>query len=164
MTFHFHKACGTVFFAFSAIKVWKVEIFLLSLPCPFWMLKALWDRWPMVSNELWVITGGVDTYIQRRFLNALGLTLWESRKFKLVVKNQSNGNAPWGVIIVPIYMVGYDIYTGVGLSALLGTTTRAMREPSKRGPGTELAPRLFVCMINLKLTITAEVAGQTESN
>ena len=61
-------------------------------------------------------------------------------------------------------MMGYDIYIGVGLSALLGTTTRAMREPSKRGPGTELAPRLFVCMINLKLTITAEVAGQTESN
>ena len=42
-------------------------------------------------------------------------------------------------------MVGYDIYTGVGLSALLGSTTRAMREPLHRGPGTELAPR-FSCV------------------
>lgn len=42
-------------------------------------------------------------------------------------------------------MVDYDIYICVGLSALLGMTTRAMREPSKRGPGTELAPR-FSCV------------------
>ena len=42
-------------------------------------------------------------------------------------------------------MVGYDIYTGVGLSALLGSTNRAMREPLDRGPGTELAPR-FSCV------------------
>ena len=60
-------------------------------------------------------------------------------------QDQSNGNAPWGVIIVPIYVVGYDIYTGVGLSALLGSTTRAMREPLHREPGTELAPR-FSCV------------------
>lgn len=39
----------------------------------------------------------------------------------------------------------------MGLSALLGSTNRAMREPLDRGPGTELAPRFFVCMLlNLK--------------
>ena len=130
------------YFCIKGVTIPKLfVIFAVS----FLNAESPWDRWPTVSNELWVITGGRDIYIQRRFLNALGLTLWESRKFKLVVKNQSNGNAPWGVIIVPILMVGYDIYIGVGLSALLGTTTRAMREPSKRGPGTELAPR-FSCV------------------
>jgi len=33
----------------------------------------------------------------------------------------------------------------VGLSALLGQTDRAMREPQHVGPGTELAPR-FSCV------------------
>ena len=42
-------------------------------------------------------------------------------------------------------MMGYSIYIGVGLSALLGQTDRAMREPSGCGPGTELAPR-FSCV------------------
>ena len=38
-----------------------------------------------------------------------------------------------------------NIYIGVGPSALLGLTDRVMRRPSKRGPGTELAPR-FLCV------------------
>ena len=149
------------YFNISFSKNWCVTINLLHLQCPFWMLKVLWGRWPMVSNELWVVAGGRDTYIQRRFLNALGLTLWESRKFKLVVKKkQSNGNAPWGVIIVPISLVGYDIYIGVGLSALLGQTDRAMRESQHVGPGTELAPRLSQNYILLLLIInTLQVAA-----
>jgi hypothetical protein len=52
-----------------------------------------------------------------------------------------------------------DIYIGVGLSALLGWTSRAMREPSECGPGTELAPRFFMYVSNLNLLISAEVAG-----
>ena len=38
-------------------------------------------------------------------------------------------------------------YIHVGLSALLGWTIRAMREPLHRGPGTGLAPR-FLCVCN----------------
>ena len=51
--------------------------------------------------------------------------------------------------IVPILLVGYDIYIGVGLSALLGQTDRAMREPQHVGSGTELAPR-FWCVCAFK--------------
>ena len=60
-------------------------------------------------------------------------------------QNQSNGNAPLRCSILHIIIMCMFTYIGVGLSALLGTTTRAMREPSKRGPGTELAPR-FSCV------------------
>ena len=42
------------------------------------------------------------------------------------------------------------IYIGVGLSALLGSTNRAMREPLDRGPGTGLAPRFFVYVLKPK--------------
>ena len=93
----------------------------------------------------WVITGRWDTYIQKAFSERFGFDVLESRKFKLVVKTKATGTPLGGVIIVPIYMVGYGIYIGVGLSALLGTTTRAMREPQHVGPGTELAPR-FLCV------------------
>ena len=40
----------------------------------------------------------------------------------------------------------------VGLSALLGWTNRVMRRPSKRGPGTELAPRFLCVCHNESLT------------
>jgi hypothetical protein len=35
-------------------------------------------------------------------------------------------------------MVGYGIYIGVGLSALLGSTSRAMQEPSECGSGIRI--------------------------
>ena len=38
------------------------------------------------------------------------------------------------------------LYIGVGLSALLVSTNRAMREPLNRGTSDRLAPRFFVCM------------------
>lgn len=38
------------------------------------------------------------------------------------------------------------IYTGVGLSALLVSTCRAMREPQFVKRVTELAPRFFLCI------------------
>ena len=38
------------------------------------------------------------------------------------------------------------IYTGVGLSALLVSTCRAMREPQFVKRVTELAPRFFICI------------------
>ena len=38
------------------------------------------------------------------------------------------------------------IYTGVGLSALLVSTCRAMREPQFVKRATELAPRFSICM------------------
>ena len=65
-------------------------------------------------------------------------------------QKQSNGNAPWRCrlyMFLALYLE-HDIYIyiSVGLSALLGLTIRAMREPSKRGPGTGLAPRFFLCM------------------
>ena len=81
----------------------------------------------------------------KAFSGRFGFDILRISQIQTDSQNQSNGNAPIGVIIVPIYMVGYDIYIGVGLSALLGWTIRAMREPSECGPGTELAPRFFVC-------------------
>ena len=71
-------------------------------------------------------------------------------QIQTVSQNQSNGNAPKGVIIVPISMVGYGIYISVGLSALLGSTNRVMREPLDRGLGTELATRFCMYEVNLK--------------
>ena len=65
----------------------------------------------------------------------------ESRKFKLLVKTKATGTPLRGVIIVPICMVGYGIYIGVGLSALLGSTSRAMREPQHVDRASGLAPR-----------------------
>ena len=51
---------------------------------------------------------------------------------------------------------GVRLYIGVGLSALLGSTIRAMREPSECGPGKELAPRFFICVfVNLRLIMSA---------
>ncbi len=48
---------------------------------------------------------------------------------------------PLGVqIIVPVLMMGI-VYIDVGLSALLGSTNRAMRESLGCAQGTELAPR-----------------------
>ena len=47
-------------------------------------------------------------------------------------------------VIVRVCVRDNYMYIGVGLSALLGLTDRAMRRPSKRGPGKGLAPRFLL--------------------
>ena len=103
-----------------------------------------------------------DTDILKAFSGCFGFDGLRISQIQTVSQDQSNGNAPRGVIIVPISMVGYGIYIGVGLSALLGSTNRAVREPLDRGPGTELAPRfLYVCS---KLeTITSALGARWQS-
>ena len=102
-------------------------------------------------KALGVITWRRDTYILKAFSERFGFDGLRISQIQTVSQNQSNGNAPRDVIIVPISMVGYGIYIGVGHSALLGLTNRAMREPLDRGPGTELAPRFCMYVANLKL-------------
>ena len=53
------------------------------------------------------------------------------------------GTPHGGVVSVRIIMMCQVTYIGVGLSALLGWTTRAMREPSKRGPGSRTGSTFF---------------------
>jgi hypothetical protein len=69
-------------------------------------------------------------------------------------QKQSNGNAPWDVYIQPVLAIGVKAYwsltvkyilIGVGLSALLVSTIRAMRRPLQRGTSIRLAPR-FLCL------------------
>ena len=105
------KPCETTNSEIFVKNIWRIRKNFLPLRCPFWMLKALWDGWPSVSNGLRVIAGGLDTYIQRRFLNALGLTSWESRKFKLIVKDKATGTPLRGVVIATAYPWLYTIFT-----------------------------------------------------
>ena len=100
----------------------------------------------------WVITGRWDTYIQKAFSERFGVDVLESRKFKLLVKTKATGTPLRGVIIVPICMVGYGIYIGVGLSALLGSTSRAMREPQHVDRASGLAPR-FLCVYDCNIIV-----------
>ena len=53
-------------------------------------------------------------------------------------------NRPW--CVVPSLWVYLYMYIGVGLSALLVSTIRAMRRPFYRGTSDRLAPRFFVYM------------------
>jgi len=103
-----------------------------------------------MGNLLWW-----DTYILKAFSGRFGFDALRISQIQTSGQEQSNGDAPWRCrLYMPcILRVGYCIYIyiGVGLSALLGWTTRAMREPSKRGPGTGLAPRFCVYVANLKL-------------
>ena len=77
-----------------------------------------------------------------------GFDVLESRKFKWISQEQSNGDALWGAYTVCPKHFLYphvmgkcsgmlDIYIIVGLSALLVSTDRAMREPQdvKRATG-----------------------------
>ena len=74
------------------------------------------------------------------------------------------GTSHGGVVPVHILKNVSLTYIGVGLSALLGLTIRVMRRPLHRGPGTELAPRFFVCMLKeIKPRTSAEVAGRKET-
>ena len=63
----------------------------------------------------------------------------ESRKFKLLVKNKATGTSHGVFIYNPYWLLAIIVYEesniiiSVGLSALLVSTNRAMREPFYRG-------------------------------
>ena len=105
-------------------------------------------------KALGVITLRWDTYILKAFSGRFGFDALRISQVHTSGQEQGNGNAPWRcrqyMSIASCMEQGIYIYIGVGLSALLGWTTRAMREPSKRGPGTELAPRFCVYVANMK--------------
>ena len=69
---------------------------------------------------------------------------------------------PMGCIIMPLvgslYSAGKGvrIYIGVGLSALLVSTCRAMREPQFVERATGLTPRLFFVCIGKRISSTKE--------
>lgn len=84
---------------------------------------------------------------KRRFLYALVLTFCETRKFKLIVRNKATD----ALLVVYcrhslLFIMFCSIYIIVGLSALLGSTIRAMREPTERGLSEEISSTFFICM------------------
>ena len=110
------------------------------------------------AESLWVITWRGDTYILKAFSGRFGFdALRTSHPPKLSVRNKATETLLVGVDYTYILRKGslVYIYINVGFSALLGLTDRVMRRPSKRGPGTGLAPRfLRVC----KRTIIKNIA------
>ena len=81
-----------------------------------------------------------------------GFDIVESRKFKQLVKNKATGTSHGMFIYSPhwIFTLSGDsplgvfyILINVGLSALLVSTNRAMREPYYVERASGLAPRLF---------------------
>ena len=93
---------------------WRITRATIGLPPKKKVSQGLWKEFFLIkklylknscifaesflnAESPWVITGGRDTYIQRRFLNALGLTSWESRKLKLLVKTKATGTPLSGV-------------------------------------------------------------------
>ena len=83
-----------------------------------------------------------------------GFDVLELRKFKLLVKNKATGTPLGCIVYIPFKMqypflwmdcILWDdyIYIYVGLSALLVSTYRAMREASHSGTSDGLAPRFF---------------------
>ena len=98
---------------------------------------------------------GGNAYIQKALLNALVLTIQESRKFKQLVKDKATGT-PQGCFICTARSVPYinrvegELYTniGVGLSALLVSTNWAMREPLNRGT-SDRTGSMFFCVYGL---------------
>ena len=88
---------------------------------------------------------------KKAYLNALVLTGWNLANSQTACQKQSNGNAPRGVLnshpwhsaAMPRVMM-VKRYISVGLSALLVSTSRAMREPQSVGRVIGLAPRFFV--------------------
>ena len=104
---------------------------------------------------------GMHTY-KRRFLNALVLTSWNLSNSNCLSKTKQR-ERPLEVYYVMsiIYWWHHNIYISVGLSALLVSTDRTMRELLHRGSGTELAPRFLCAWVNLRLCY--QVLGSTWS-
>ena len=94
----------------------------------------------------------------KAYLCALVLTLNESRKFKSVSQGQSNRNAPkmynifsWILEFIPIRHEWEKYIHRCGLSALLVSTNRAMREPIQSGTSDRTGSTLFVFMLTNKI-------------
>ena len=80
--------------------------------------------------------GGRGTYYIKGVTVRFGFDVLESRKFKLLVKNKATGTPhgmyvynPYWLLSIEQKSIGYIIFISVGLSALLVSTNRAMREP-----------------------------------
>jgi hypothetical protein len=80
----------------------------------------------------------------------LVLTVEESRKFKLLVKNKATGTShgvfiysPYWLLVIIVYEES-NIIISVGLSALLVSTNRAMREPFYRGTSDSTGSTFFM--------------------
>ena len=82
--------------------------------------------------------GGGQTFIKKGVTVRFGFDVLELRNFRQIVKNKATGT-PHGMFIYSPHwlfalsgdspMSGFYILIGVGLSALLVSTNRAMREP-----------------------------------
>ena len=98
-----------------------------------------------------------QTYIwYKAFLYALVLTIDELRKFNCKSKTKQC-RTPHEVYYIQLSLASDDFivrcqecflytYTGVGLSALLVSTYRAMRRPIDRGTSDRMALRFFLCI------------------
>ena len=127
-----------------------MSIFALSLP----LLKAPkgWKR------ARYIYIKGVT----ERF----GFDIVESRKFKQLVKNKATGTSHGMFIYSPHWIFAFSgniplgvfyILIGVGLSALLVSTNRAMREPFYRGTSIRLAPRFFCIYTIVRKSVCAQL-------
>ena len=107
--------------------------------------------------------GGVDLHIGKRRFVRFGFDELESRKFidKSRTKQQ---RTPHEVYYIQPSLASNDsnvrcqecflyTYTGVGLSALLVSTCRAMREPQFVNRVTEETPRLNLFQFSITLII-----------
>ena len=90
----------------------------------------------------------------------------ELRNLRLLVKNKATGT-PLEMYCSPLWLWGVSHptpdgikYIGVGLSALLVSTRRAMRRPTHRGTGKRSAPRLSVYANKLKRIMFAKAASE----
>ena len=82
--------------------------------------------------------GGLkQNLLTKAFSGRFGFDALELSNFKLIVKNKATRTPH----LVTIYFVIYS--SGVGFSALLVSTIRAMRRPQQVERASELAPRLF---------------------
>ena len=95
------------------------------------------------------------------------LPLYKSRKFKLLVKNKATGTShgvfiysPYWLLVIIVYEES-NIIISVGLSALLVSTNRAMREPFYRGTsdstGSTSEPELNFSDIDYQYVISGSL-------
>ena len=97
------------------------------------------------------------------FCNALVLTLWNLANSQTDCQKQSNENASWDDYI-PLHLRLY-IFIGVGLSALLVLTIRAMREPQRVEPSNKNRLHvLFLYAIMNNHRSVLELAGIMKKN
>ena len=118
-----------------------------------------------------------EAFTIKALLYALVLTVEESRKFNDKSKTKQRGRPMRCIMYIPRVLTGtcvlagmcglsIHIYTGVGLSALLVSICRAMREPFYRGTSNRNRSTLFcLCMINEETrTAIAGATGHTNRN